>query len=101
MYLLRKAFTSEKPFDFHGRFHQYEEVPLSIEPLQRPHPPIWLISLMPEQVKSAAKEGAHTGYVFFRPREQAVAPIKDYLQMWQATDTNMTRILAFSVRVRG
>ena len=65
MFLLKKAFTSEKPFDFDGPFHHYKAVPLCVEPVQRPHPPIWLISLSPEQLKMAAQEGAHTGYVFF------------------------------------
>lgn len=83
MFLLRKAFTSEKPFDFQGPFHQYENVPLSVRPLQQPHPPIWLLSLKPEQLKSAAQEGAHTGYIFFRPRQDAAGYVRDYLQMWQ------------------
>ena len=83
MLLLRKAFTSNKPFDFQGPFHQYNQVPMSVEPLQQPHPPIWLLSLQPEQLKAAAQEGVHTGYIFFRPRQDAAAYIRDYLQMWQ------------------
>ena len=83
MLLLRKAFTSQKPFDFQGPFHQYEQVPLSVEPLQRPHPPIWLLSLKPDQLKAAAQEGVNTGYLFFRPREDAASYIRDYLQMWK------------------
>jgi alkanesulfonate monooxygenase SsuD/methylene tetrahydromethanopterin reductase-like flavin-dependent oxidoreductase (luciferase family) len=84
MFLLKKAFTSEKPFDFDGPFHQYKAVPLCVEPVQRPHPPIWLISLQPEQIKMAAQEGAHTGYVFFRPRQEAAPQVRDYLRMWRA-----------------
>ena len=83
MFLLRKAFTSSKPFDFQGPFHQYEQVPLSVDPLQQPHPPIWLLSLEPEQLKAASQEGAHTGYIFFRPRQDAARSIRDYLQMWK------------------
>ncbi len=81
--LLRKAFTSNKPFDFQGPFHQYQRVPLSVEPLQQPHPPIWLLSLKPDQLKAAAQEGAHTGYLFFRPRQDAAAYIQDYVQLWR------------------
>ena len=84
MFLLRKAFTSEKPFDFDGPFHQYSEVPLSLELVQRPHPPLWLISLQAEQLKLAAQEGANTGFVFFRPRQDAAPHVKDYLRMWKA-----------------
>ena len=83
MFLLKKAFTSEKPFDFDGQFLQYKAVPLCVEPVQRPHPPIWLISLSPEQIKMAAQEGAHTGYVFFRPRQDAANQVRDYLRMWR------------------
>ena len=83
MFLLRKAFTSEKPFDFDGPFHQYTEVPLSLELVQQPHPPIWLISLQPEQLKLAAQEGANTGFVFFRPRQDAAPHVRDYLRMWR------------------
>lgn len=83
MLLLRKAFTSEKPFDFDGTFHQYSDVPICVELVQRPHPPIWLISLRPEQLKLAAQEGAHTGYVFFRPRKNAAVVLRDYLRMWK------------------
>ena len=83
MYLLKKAFTSEKPLDFEGSFNRYEQVQLSVEPLQKPHPPIWLISLSPDQIKASAKEGVHTGYAHFRPRHEAVPPIKDYLRMWR------------------
>ena len=84
MFLLRKAFTNEKPFDFDGQFHQYKEVPLCVDLVQRPHPSIWLISLQPEQLKLAAQEGAHTGYVFLRPRQDAAPHVKDYLRMWRA-----------------
>lgn len=84
MLLLKKAFTSDKPFDFEGPYHQYKEIPLSVEPLQRPHPPIWLLSLLPEQLKLAAQEGANTGYIFFRPRRDAAPYIRDYLGMWRA-----------------
>lgn len=83
MFLIRKAFTSDKPFDFQGPFHQYDQVPMSVEPVQQPHPPIWLLSLQPEQLKAAAQEGVHTGYIFFRPRQDAAVYIRDYLQMWR------------------
>ena len=84
MLLLKRAFGGENPFDFNGSFHQYQEVPLAIEPLQRPHPPIWLLSVTPELLKSAAEVGAHTGYVFFRPRQEVAPHIKEYLRMWRA-----------------
>jgi alkanesulfonate monooxygenase SsuD/methylene tetrahydromethanopterin reductase-like flavin-dependent oxidoreductase (luciferase family) len=84
MQLLRKAFTSgDRPFTFEGPHHQYHNVPLAVEPLQQPHPPIWLLSMSPTQLQAAAQEGAHTGYVFFRRREEAAPSVAEYLRMWQ------------------
>ena len=83
LYLLKKAFTSEKPFDFEGPFHQYKEVRMSVEPLQKPYPSIWFMTITPEHLKVAAKEGVHTGYIAFRPRLEAAPRIKDFLRMWQ------------------
>ena len=84
MQLLKRAFSGENPFDFDGPFHKYKEVSLAVEPLQRPHPPIWLLSVTPELLRSAAKEGVHTGYIFFRPRQEAAPHIEEYLQIWRA-----------------
>ena len=81
--LLKKAFGSEKPFDFDGKRHRYEDVHLSVEPLQSPHPPLWLISVSPESLELAAREGAHTGYLYFRPPHEAAPLLQDYLRMWR------------------
>ena len=81
--LFVKAFTSEKPFDFEGRFHRYEEVRLSVDPLQKPHPPTWLISLQSDARRLAAATGSHTGYSFFRSRLEAAPEVGDYLRMWR------------------
>jgi alkanesulfonate monooxygenase SsuD/methylene tetrahydromethanopterin reductase-like flavin-dependent oxidoreductase (luciferase family) len=99
--LLRKAFTSDlspadepadapvadrlRPFDFHGEFSSYEDVRLSVRPLQEPHPPLWLMSLDPVSLELCAREGAHTGYLWIsRKREEAVDPLADYLRRWTA-----------------
>ncbi|MGH7091360.1 MAG: LLM class flavin-dependent oxidoreductase, partial [Stellaceae bacterium] len=39
---LRAAYAGERGFSFAGRFHRAEEVELSVLPVQRPHPPLWL-----------------------------------------------------------
>ena len=81
--LLKKAYTSEKPFDFEGKFHSYREVRMSAEPLQSPHPPLWLVSVSPASLELAAREGAHTGYIYFRPPTEAAPLLEGYLRMWQ------------------
>jgi alkanesulfonate monooxygenase SsuD/methylene tetrahydromethanopterin reductase-like flavin-dependent oxidoreductase (luciferase family) len=38
--ILIKALTS-RTLTFEGKFHVFRDVPIEIEPLQRPHPPLW------------------------------------------------------------
>jgi alkanesulfonate monooxygenase SsuD/methylene tetrahydromethanopterin reductase-like flavin-dependent oxidoreductase (luciferase family) len=40
--LLMRAWTSETPFAFNGRYSQYAHVNPWPRPLQKPHPPIWV-----------------------------------------------------------
>ena len=83
MQLLRKAFLSPKPFDFEGQFHSYERVHMAAEPVQVPHPPIWLMSIDPERLPVLAAEGVHTGYLFDRPRKECAERLTPYLRDWK------------------
>jgi alkanesulfonate monooxygenase SsuD/methylene tetrahydromethanopterin reductase-like flavin-dependent oxidoreductase (luciferase family) len=40
--LLRRAWASEEPFAFNGRYSQYAKVNLWPRPVQQPSPPIWI-----------------------------------------------------------
>jgi alkanesulfonate monooxygenase SsuD/methylene tetrahydromethanopterin reductase-like flavin-dependent oxidoreductase (luciferase family) len=82
--LVKAAFTSDGPFTFRGAFHDYEGVELSVRPLQRPHPPLWMQSRDPETLALLAREGVHTGYLFFMPRADVVPRYREYLRAWQA-----------------
>ncbi len=39
--VVKRAWTSEQPFSFHGRRFRYDEVCLWPKPVQRPHPTLW------------------------------------------------------------
>ncbi|HEY7060074.1 MAG TPA: LLM class flavin-dependent oxidoreductase [Chloroflexota bacterium] len=80
---LKAAFTSEPPFTYAGPFHRYENLTLSVRPLQRPHPPMWIQSRDPDTLALLAQEGGHTGYLFFLPREDVVPRYREYLAQWQ------------------
>jgi alkanesulfonate monooxygenase SsuD/methylene tetrahydromethanopterin reductase-like flavin-dependent oxidoreductase (luciferase family) len=81
--LVKTAFASEGPFTFEGEFHQYRDLQLSVKPLQKPHPPIWIESRDPATLELLAREAVHTGYVFFTPREQVAPRYREYLRLWQ------------------
>ncbi|MEE9278183.1 MAG: LLM class flavin-dependent oxidoreductase, partial [Dehalococcoidia bacterium] len=40
--LIIKAWTSRKPFSFHGKYNQLRYVNIWPRPVQQPHPPIWV-----------------------------------------------------------
>jgi alkanesulfonate monooxygenase SsuD/methylene tetrahydromethanopterin reductase-like flavin-dependent oxidoreductase (luciferase family) len=52
--ILRRAWTGER-FSHEGRFHRVRDVQLNVQPVQRPHPPLWIATLRTE---SAARIGA-------------------------------------------
>lgn len=80
--LVKAAFASNR-FSFNGRFHQYEDVELSVKPVQKPHPPLWLQSRDPETLRFLAQEGVHTGYLFFLPREETAPRYHEYVRLWR------------------
>jgi alkanesulfonate monooxygenase SsuD/methylene tetrahydromethanopterin reductase-like flavin-dependent oxidoreductase (luciferase family) len=81
--LVKVALAAEGPFSFDGPFHQYQNVTLSVKPQQKPHPPLWMQSRDADTLELLAREGVHTGYLFFVPREEAAPRYREYLKLWQ------------------
>ena len=52
--VVMKALTSRK-LTFQGAHYNYREVPIHLEPVQRPHPPIWYGLSNPESAEFAAE----------------------------------------------
>jgi alkanesulfonate monooxygenase SsuD/methylene tetrahydromethanopterin reductase-like flavin-dependent oxidoreductase (luciferase family) len=57
MEIIRKAWTAEGRFSHHGKRWHYDSILVEPEPLQRPHPPLWLAAGSPDSIKRAAREG--------------------------------------------
>lgn len=81
--LVKHALSSEAAFSFAGETRQYENVTLGVKPLQKPHPPIWIHSRDADTLALLAREGVHTGYLFFVPREDVAPRYREYLRLWQ------------------
>jgi alkanesulfonate monooxygenase SsuD/methylene tetrahydromethanopterin reductase-like flavin-dependent oxidoreductase (luciferase family) len=81
--LVKTAFSSPGPFSFNGEYHSYQNLQLSVRPLQTPHPPIWIESRDPKTLELLAREGVHTGYVFFTPKDEVAPRYREYLRLWQ------------------
>jgi alkanesulfonate monooxygenase SsuD/methylene tetrahydromethanopterin reductase-like flavin-dependent oxidoreductase (luciferase family) len=54
--LILKAMTEGK-LDFQGKYYSFEDVPLCVEPFQKPYPPMWYGAHAPESSERAARRG--------------------------------------------
>jgi alkanesulfonate monooxygenase SsuD/methylene tetrahydromethanopterin reductase-like flavin-dependent oxidoreductase (luciferase family) len=77
--IILKAFTS-KIFTFKGKYDQFENVPMEIEPFQKPHPPLWYGAHSPDSAERAARKGLHM--VCNDPPALARAIIARYRAVW-------------------
>ncbi len=55
--IIRKAWTAEGRFSHHGKRWHYDDIVVEPEPLQRPHPPLWMAAGSLDSVRRAAREG--------------------------------------------
>ena len=55
MTVLRQALVQRK-VDFEGEFFRYKDVPMELEPLQRPHPPFWYGVITPDSGERSARQ---------------------------------------------
>jgi alkanesulfonate monooxygenase SsuD/methylene tetrahydromethanopterin reductase-like flavin-dependent oxidoreductase (luciferase family) len=46
-----------KTFSFKGKYDTFENVPMDMEPLQKPHPPLWYGAHLPDSAARAARRG--------------------------------------------
>ena len=84
MNLLKVAYTDDmKGFDFKGPYHEFKGVKLSINPYQRPYPPIWLETRDPATLEFCAKEGLNTGYFMVFSREETAPKYKVFIEQWK------------------
>jgi alkanesulfonate monooxygenase SsuD/methylene tetrahydromethanopterin reductase-like flavin-dependent oxidoreductase (luciferase family) len=57
MEIIRKAWTTEGRFSHRTKHWHYENIVVEPEPLQRPHPPLWLAAGSHDSIRRAAREG--------------------------------------------
>jgi alkanesulfonate monooxygenase SsuD/methylene tetrahydromethanopterin reductase-like flavin-dependent oxidoreductase (luciferase family) len=80
---LRAAYGEEQPFSFHGdEFHTNRAV-LSVQPAQRPHPPLWMMTRDPQTLEFCARNAINPGYFLIYPRGDAAPRYRKFLQDWK------------------
>jgi len=80
--LILKAFTASA-LTFQGRYDRFENVPMEMAPLQKPHPPLWYGAHSPESAERAARKGFNI--VTNDAPGNARSIIDRYRQVWQRT----------------
>ena len=55
--VIRKAWTSPGRFSHQGARWRYDDIVVEPQPLQTPHPPLWLAAGSPDSIRRAAREG--------------------------------------------
>jgi len=80
--LVLKAFTV-KTLNWNGRYDRFENVPMEIEPFQKPHPPLWYGAHSPASAERAARKGLNM--VTNDMPASARAIIARYREVWDET----------------
>jgi alkanesulfonate monooxygenase SsuD/methylene tetrahydromethanopterin reductase-like flavin-dependent oxidoreductase (luciferase family) len=78
--LVIKGLT-HKVLDFKGRRFSFTGVPMELEPLQKPHPPIWYGVHAPDSAERAARRGLNV--VSLDPTNETRLAIERYRTVWR------------------
>jgi alkanesulfonate monooxygenase SsuD/methylene tetrahydromethanopterin reductase-like flavin-dependent oxidoreductase (luciferase family) len=74
---------SKRTLNFRGDFFAFENVPMELEPLQKPHPPIWYGVHSVDSAERAARKGLHV--VSLDPPAETRSFVDRYHQVWRET----------------
>ena len=81
---MRAAFGEQQPFSFEGENHKTRSARISVQPMQKPHPPLWMMSRDPATLEFCAKNEINSGYFIVYPRKDAAPRYRKFLADWSA-----------------
>jgi alkanesulfonate monooxygenase SsuD/methylene tetrahydromethanopterin reductase-like flavin-dependent oxidoreductase (luciferase family) len=87
MELILKALTVDT-LTWEGRYDRFENVPMEMAPLQKPHPPLWYGAHSPDSAERAAQKGFNI--VTNDAPGNARSIIDRYRQVWQQAQVSET-----------
>ena len=93
---LRAAFGERQPFSFHGTDFHTESAELAVQPAQKPHPPLWMMSRDPQTLEFCAKNGINPGYFLVYPRADAAPRYRKFLSDWARAGWERKPKIAYS-----
>jgi alkanesulfonate monooxygenase SsuD/methylene tetrahydromethanopterin reductase-like flavin-dependent oxidoreductase (luciferase family) len=74
---------TERTLTFHGKFFHFDDVPMEITPLQKPHPPIWYGVHAPDSAARAARRGLRVASL--DPVDAVRAAFESFRAAWRET----------------
>ncbi len=80
---MRAAYGEKQPFSFEGETLKTASAKISVQPVQKPHPQVWMQSRDPETLEFCAKNGINTGYFIAFPRKDAAPRYRQFLEDWE------------------
>ena len=79
--VIMEIFTHD-PFSFEGQYYSFQNVTVAPEPIQKPHPPVWVASSTPESFPIMGKRGFPL--LLWFQGNWLDEPIKEYQKAWKA-----------------
>jgi alkanesulfonate monooxygenase SsuD/methylene tetrahydromethanopterin reductase-like flavin-dependent oxidoreductase (luciferase family) len=73
---------TKEVLDFEGKYYNYTDVPMVLQPVQKPHPPLWYGVTRPESAAWAAKNRVNA--VMNGPSQRVRAIVDRYITEWRA-----------------
>jgi len=64
--------------------HHTDSALLAVQPLQKPYPPLWMMSRDPQTLEFCAKHAINPGYFLIYPRSDAAPRCRKFLADWAA-----------------
>ncbi|HEX6436806.1 MAG TPA: LLM class flavin-dependent oxidoreductase [Candidatus Binatia bacterium] len=86
--LIMRGLT-QKSLNFHGQFYSFDDVPMELEPLQKPHPPVWYGVHSPVSAERAARQGLNI--VSLDPADKTRTFTDRFRQVWCESENRQTR----------
>jgi alkanesulfonate monooxygenase SsuD/methylene tetrahydromethanopterin reductase-like flavin-dependent oxidoreductase (luciferase family) len=72
---------THKTLDYHGKHFSFDSVPIELEPLQKPHPPIWYGAHAPDSAARAARRALNI--IILDPTSEARLTAASYAKTWR------------------
>lgn len=72
---------SQPLLNFQGQYYQYDNVPMELEPLQKPYPPLWYPTHNPDSISYVARHGYN--FVSQGPASVVAQKADEYRKIWQ------------------